>query len=65
MFRELIKGIIVGSMAWKWKEQHIQQGKDAVAIVKMALEHNIPVIYNFPAGHIRDVIARINLKEAS
>ena len=51
---ESIKGIIVGSMT-KMKDNEIPWGKNAVEIVEdVTRKYNIPVIYNFPAGHIRD-----------
>lgn len=51
---ESVKGIIVGSMT-KMKDNDIPWGKDAVAIIEdVTKRYNIPVIYNFPAGHIRD-----------
>ncbi|WP_225738048.1 LD-carboxypeptidase [Flavobacterium sp. PL002] len=51
---ESVKGIIVGSMT-KMKDNDIPWGKDAVAIIEdVTKKYNIPVIYNFPAGHIRD-----------
>lgn len=51
---ESIKGIIVGSMT-KMKDNDIPWGKNAVEIVEdVTKKYNIPIIYNFPAGHIRD-----------
>lgn len=51
---ESIKGIIVGSMT-KMKDNDIPWGKDAVEIIDdVTKKYNIPVLYNFPAGHIRD-----------
>jgi muramoyltetrapeptide carboxypeptidase len=51
---ESVKGIIVGSMT-KMKDNDIPWGKDAVAIIEdVTAKYAIPVIYNFPAGHIRD-----------
>ena len=51
---ESVKGIIVGSMT-QMKDNDIPWGKDAVAIIEdVTKNYNIPVIYNFPAGHIRD-----------
>ena len=51
---ESIKGIIVGSMT-KMKDNDIPWGKNAVEIIEdVTKNYNIPIIYNFPAGHIRD-----------
>jgi muramoyltetrapeptide carboxypeptidase len=51
---ESVNGIIVGSMT-QMKDNDIPWGKDAVAIIEdVTKNYNIPVIYNFPAGHIRD-----------
>nr|WP_310557254.1 LD-carboxypeptidase [Flavobacterium sp.] len=51
---ESIKGIIVGSMT-KMKDNDIPWGKDALQIIEdVTKKYNIPVIYNFPAGHISD-----------
>lgn len=51
---ESVKGIIVGSMT-KMKDNDIPWGKNAVQIVEdVTKKYDIPVIYNFPAGHIRD-----------
>lgn len=51
---ESVKGIIVGSMT-QMKDNDIPWGKNAVEIVEDVIKnYNIPVIYNFPAGHIRD-----------
>lgn len=51
---ESIKGIIVGSMS-KMKDNDIPWGKNALEIIDdITKKYNIPVIYNFPAGHIHD-----------
>jgi muramoyltetrapeptide carboxypeptidase len=51
---ESIKGIIVGSMT-KMKDNEIPWGKDATQIIEdVTKQYNIPIIYNFPAGHIQD-----------
>lgn len=51
---ESIKGIIVGSMS-KMKDNEIPWGKNALEIVDdVTKKYNIPIIYNFPAGHIND-----------
>lgn len=51
---ESIKGIIVGSMT-KMKDNDIPWGKNALEIIDdVTKKYNIPVLYNFPAGHIQD-----------
>lgn len=51
---ESIKGIIVGSMS-DMKDNDIPWGKNAVQIIEdVTKTYNIPVLYSFPAGHIRD-----------
>ena len=51
---ESVKGIIVGSMN-QMKDNDIPWGKDATEIIEdITSKYKIPVIYNFPAGHIRD-----------
>ncbi|TGD58563.1 LD-carboxypeptidase [Flavobacterium humi] len=56
---ESIKGIVLGSMT-KMKDNDIPWGKDALQIVDdVTKKYNIPVIYNFPAGHIQDNRAMI------
>jgi muramoyltetrapeptide carboxypeptidase len=51
---ESIKGIIVGSMT-KMKDNDIPWGKDAYQIIEdITKKYNIPIIYDFPAGHIQD-----------
>lgn len=51
---ESIKGIIVGSMT-KMKDNEIPWGKNAYEIIEdITREYKIPIIYNFPAGHIQD-----------
>ena len=51
---ESIKGIIVGSMT-KMKDNDIPWGKDALQIIQdVTKKYTIPIIYNFPAGHIQD-----------
>lgn len=51
---ESIKGIIVGSMT-KMKDNDIPWGKDALQIIEdVTKKYNIPIIYNFPAGHVQD-----------
>src|SRR4030095_2073755 len=51
---ESIKGIIVGGMT-KMKDNDIPWGKNANEIVQdVTKKYNIPVLYNFPAGHVHD-----------
>jgi muramoyltetrapeptide carboxypeptidase len=51
---ESIKGIIVGSMT-KMKDNDIPWGKNAVEIIEdVTKKYDIPILYNFPAGHIND-----------
>ncbi len=51
---ESIKGIIVGGMT-KMKDNDIPWGKNAMEIVQdVTQKYNIPVLYNFPAGHLHD-----------
>jgi muramoyltetrapeptide carboxypeptidase len=51
---ESIKGIIVGGMT-KMKDNDIPWGKDAYHIIDdVTKKYNIPVIYDFPAGHVQD-----------
>ena len=51
---ESIKGIVVGSMT-KMKDNDIPWGKNALEIIAdVTKKYNIPVLYNFPAGHIQD-----------
>lgn len=49
-----LKGIIVGGMT-KMNDNEIPWGRNALEIIEEAVEGlNIPIIYNFPAGHISD-----------
>jgi muramoyltetrapeptide carboxypeptidase len=51
---ESIKGILVGGMT-KMKDNDIPWGKDALQIVEdVTKKYNIPIVYEFPAGHIKD-----------
>jgi muramoyltetrapeptide carboxypeptidase len=51
---ESLKGIIVGSMT-NMKDNDIPWGKNALEIIQdVTKKYNIPIIYNFPAGHIAD-----------
>ena len=49
-----LKGIIVGAMT-DMKDNEIPWGRNAMEIIEDCVKGlNIPIIYNFPAGHIRD-----------
>ena len=49
-----LKGIIVGSMT-EMKDNEIPWGRNALEIIEDTVKGlDIPIIYNFPAGHIRD-----------
>ncbi|WP_366185518.1 LD-carboxypeptidase [Flavobacterium ovatum] len=51
---ESIKGILVGAMS-TMKDNDIPWGKNALQIIDdVTKKYNIPIIFNFPAGHIRD-----------
>jgi muramoyltetrapeptide carboxypeptidase len=51
---ESLKGIIVGSMT-DMKDNDIPWGKNALEIVQdVTKNYTIPMIFNFPAGHIHD-----------
>jgi muramoyltetrapeptide carboxypeptidase len=51
---ESLKGIIVGSMT-DMKDNDIPWGKNALEIIQdVTKQYSIPVIFNFPAGHIHD-----------
>ena len=51
---ESLKGIIVGSMT-DMKDNDIPWGKNALEIIQdVTKKHNVPIIFNFPAGHIAD-----------
>lgn len=51
---ESLKGIVVGSMT-KMKDNDIPWGKNALEIIEdITKKYNIPMVYNFPAGHIPD-----------
>ena len=51
---ESLKGIVIGSMT-KMNDNDIPWGKNALEIIQhITKEYKIPVIYNFPAGHIPD-----------
>ncbi len=49
-----LKGLVVGGMTGM-KDSSIPWGKNAYQIIEDLMKpYNIPVIYNFPAGHIKD-----------
>ncbi|TRX39440.1 S66 peptidase family protein [Flavobacterium restrictum] len=51
---ESIKGIIVGGMT-EMKDNDIPWGKNALEIIDdVTKKYAIPVLYNFPAGHVHD-----------
>ena len=51
---ENLNGIVVGGMT-KMKDNDIPWGKDALEIIQDITKNlKIPVIYNFPAGHLSD-----------
>ncbi len=51
---ENLKGIVIGGMT-KMKDNEVPWGKNALEIIDdVTKKYNIPVIFNFPAGHIRD-----------
>ncbi len=51
---ESIKGILVGAMS-SMKDNDIPWGKNALEIIEdVTKNYNIPIVYNFPAGHIHD-----------
>lgn len=51
---ENVKGIIIGSMT-KMRDNDIPWGHNALEIIQdITKEYNIPVCFNFPAGHIKD-----------
>jgi muramoyltetrapeptide carboxypeptidase len=51
---ESVKGIIVGGMT-KMKDNDIPWGKNAMEIIQdVTQKYNIPILYNFPAGHVHD-----------
>ena len=51
---ESLKGIVIGSMT-KMNDNEIPWGKNALEIIEdVTKKYNIPIVYNFPAGHIPD-----------
>lgn len=60
-----LKGIIVGAMT-EMKDNEIPWGRNALEIIEDNVKGlNIPIIYNFPAGHIRDNRALIFGRQVS
>lgn len=53
-YLEQLRGIVVGAMT-KMKDNEIPWGKNALEIIDdITKMYKIPVVYNFPAGHIAD-----------
>jgi muramoyltetrapeptide carboxypeptidase len=51
---ESLKGIVIGSMT-KMNDNDIPWGKNALEIIQeVTKKYNIPMVFNFPAGHIPD-----------
>lgn len=51
---ESIKGILVGAMT-SMNDNDVPWGKNALEIIDdVSKKYNIPIVYNFPAGHIHD-----------
>jgi muramoyltetrapeptide carboxypeptidase len=62
---ESLKGIIVGGMT-KMHDNEIPWGKNVLEIIDdVTKKYNIPIIYNFPAGHMADNHALIMGKQVS
>jgi muramoyltetrapeptide carboxypeptidase len=62
---ENLKGIIVGGMT-KMHDNEIPWGKNAIEIIdEVTKQYNIPIIYNFPAGHMADNHALILGKQVT
>lgn len=62
---ESLKGIVIGSMT-KMNDNDIPWGKNALEIIQdITKEYKIPVVYNFPAGHIADNRALIFGRQVS
>ena len=62
---ESLKGIVIGSMT-KMNDNDIPWGKNALEIIQdITKEYKIPVVYNFPAGHIADNRALIFGKQVT
>ncbi len=62
---ESVKGIIVGGMT-KMHDNEIPWGKNPLEIIDdVTKKYNIPIIYNFPAGHMADNHALILGKQVT
>ena len=49
-----VKGIIIGAMS-KMRDNDVPWGHDALQIIQdITKKYNIPICFNFPAGHIQD-----------
>ncbi|HEX8269363.1 MAG TPA: LD-carboxypeptidase [Flavobacterium sp.] len=49
-----LKAVVIGGMT-SMNDNDIPWGKDALEIIKDVLkDYNLPIIYNFPGGHIKD-----------
>ncbi|WP_330442414.1 S66 peptidase family protein [Flavobacterium sp. C4GT6] len=58
-----VKGIIIGGMT-KMNDNDIPWGHDALEIIKdITKDYNIPICFNFPAGHMKDNRALVMGKE--
>jgi muramoyltetrapeptide carboxypeptidase len=62
---ESLKGIVVGGMT-KMHDNEIPWGKNVLEIIDdVTKKYNIPIIYNFPAGHMADNHALVLGKQVS
>ena len=60
-----LKGIVVGAMT-KMNDNEIPWGKNSLEIIEeITKDLKVPIIYNFPAGHIRDNRALIFGRQVS
>ena len=60
-----LKGIVVGAMT-KMNDNDIPWGKNALEIIEeITKDLKVPIIYNFPAGHIQDNRALIFGRQVS
>lgn len=60
-----VKGIIIGGMT-KMRDNDIPWGHDALQIIQdITKDYNIPICFNFPAGHIQDNRALILGQQAT
>ncbi|MEE1897419.1 LD-carboxypeptidase [Flavobacterium rakeshii] len=60
-----VKGIIIGGMT-KMNDNDIPWGHDALEIIKdITKDYDIPICFNFPAGHMKDNRALVMGKEIS